>query len=245
METHARRVKKSQNFLVNKKIVDFIVRSADLSPDDIVLEVGPGKGILTKKLLEKSQVVAIEIDEKLCEFLRMKFHDFIKNGKLVLICGDALKVEFPKFDKIIANIPYHISSPLLFKILKHDFSYGILMLQREFGERLCAKPGSKYYGRLSVMMYYNGRAEILREVKRENFRPMPKVDSVIVKIKKRERFCFTPDKLEDVVRRIFSQRRKKIKNILGDVPHGEKRAEELTPEEICEVAKYVYNRIRD
>ena len=238
-------MKKSQNFLVNVKIADFIVNKIDLKPNDAVLEVGPGKGILTERILKKSRIIAIEIDEKLCEFLHVEFYDFIKNGKLELICGDALKVEFPKFDKIIANIPYHISSPLLFKILKQDFSYGILMLQREFGERLCAKPGSKNYGRLSVMMYYNGRAKILREVKKENFRPMPKVDSVIVKITKNPRFCFDPDKLEDVVRRIFSQRRKKIKNVLGDVPHGEKRPEELTPEEICEVAKYVYGRIRD
>ena len=238
-------MKKSQNFLINTKIADFIVGKANLKSEDIVLEIGPGKGILTERLLQRSNVVAIEIDEELCDFLRIKFHDFIAEEKLKLICDDALKVDFPKFNKIVSNIPYHISSPLLFKILKYDFSSGILMLQREFGERLCAKPRGKNYGRLSVMMYYNGNVEILRKVKKENFRPAPKVDSVIVKVVKNPRFCFDSDKLEDLVRKIFSQRRKKIKNILGEVPHGEKRVEELTPEEICEVAEYVYGRIRN
>ncbi|MCD6275822.1 MAG: ribosomal RNA small subunit methyltransferase A, partial [Thermoplasmata archaeon] len=116
---------------------------------------------------------------------------------------------------------------------------GILMLQHEFAERLCAKPGSKKYGRLSVMMHYNGEARILKRVKRGNFRPVPKVDSAVVEIVKKENFCYEKEILDAVVRKIFEQRRKKIKNILGDVPYGEKRAEELTPEEICEVARYV------
>ena len=238
-------MKKSQNFLTNSRIADFIVKNAKLKPEDVVLEIGPGRGILTERMLLKSSVVAVEIDETLCDFLRMKFHDFIVEKKLKLICGDALKIEFPKFTKIVANIPYHISSPLLFKILKYNFSLGILMLQKEFGERLCARPGTKNYGRLSVMMYYNGHAEIIRKVGKGNFTPTPRVDSVIVKIAKDPKFCFAPDKLEEVVRMIFSQRRKKIRNILGEVPHGEKRAGELTPEEICEVAKYAYGRIRD
>ena len=207
------------------------------------MEIGPGKGILTAKLLEKCNVYAIEIDENLCEYLQFLFRQQIEEGKLHLICGDALKIEFPPFTKVVANIPYHISSPLIFKLLEREFEKGILMLQYEFAERLCAKPGSKKYGRLSVMMYYNGEAKILRRVKRGNFRPIPRVDSAIVEIVKKPRFCYDPDALEHVVREIFQHRRKKIKNILGDVPYGEKRAEELSPEEICEVARYVKSRI--
>ncbi len=229
----------SQNFLVNPRIADFIVEKADLSSEDIVLEIGPGKGILTARILKKCKVYAVEIDRDLCDYLSISFQEEIKEGRLSIICGDALEVDFPEFTKVVANIPYHISSPLIFKILEYNFEKGILMLQHEFAERLCAKPGSKKYGRLSVMMHYNGEARILKRVKRGNFRPVPKVDSAIVEIVKKENFCYEKEILDAVVRKIFEQRRKKIKNILGDVPYGEKRAEELTPEEICEVARYV------
>ncbi|EDY36341.1 dimethyladenosine transferase [Aciduliprofundum boonei T469] len=234
----------SQNFLINPKIADYIVKEAEIKPDDIVLEIGPGKGILTDKLLEKCEVYAIEIDKTLCEYLSIIFQDYIKNGRLHLICGDALKVDFPKFNKIVANIPYHISSPLLFKILEYEFERGILMLQYEFAERLVAKPGSKRYGRLSVMMYYNGEARILKRVKRGNFKPVPRVDSAIVKITKKDRFCYDKDKLNEFVRKLFEQRRKKIRNILEEVPYGDSRVEELSPEEICEVVQYA-DRIRN
>jgi len=234
----------SQNFLVNARIADFIIQRAALSPEDTVLEIGPGKGILTARLLEKCKVYAIEIDKELCDYLQATFSKDVNEGHLELICGDALKVDFPNFTKVVANIPYHISSPLLFKILEYEFERGILMLQYEFAERLVAKPGTKKYGRLSVMMYYNGEARILKRVKRGNFRPVPKVDSAIVEIVKRDRFCYERDVLDYVVRRLFEHRRKKIRNILGDVPYGDKRVEELSPEEICEVAKYE-DRIRD
>ncbi len=228
----------SQNFLINEKIADFMADAIEIS-DDVVLEIGPGRGILTERLLKRGKVIAVEIDQELCDILRVKFRKEIEKKKLNLICGDALKIDFPKFTKVAANIPYHISSPLIFKIMENEFEDGVIMVQREFAERLVAKPGSKKYGRLSVMMYYHGNAEMIKIVKRGNFRPMPKVDSAIVKIKREDRFCYKREILERVVREIFSQRRKKIKNILGEVPHGEKRAEELTPEEICEVAKYV------
>ena len=234
----------SQNFLINPKITEYIVREADIRPEDIILEIGPGKGTLTGKLLEKGEVYAIEIDKTLCEYLNITFQDDIKDSRLYLICEDALKIDFPKFNKIVANIPYHISSPLLFKILEHEFERGILMLQYEFAERLVAKPGSRKYGKLSVMMYYNGEAKILKRVKRDNFRPVPKVDSAIVKITKKDRFCYDKDKLDKFVRKLFEHRRKKIKNILGEVPYGDRRVEELSPEEICEVVNYA-DRIRN
>ena len=234
----------SQNFLVNAKIADFIVQRATLGPEDIVLEIGPGKGILTGKLLEKCKVYSIEIDKELCDYLQATFSKDINEGNLELICGDALRVNFPKFTKVMANIPYHISSPLLFKILEYEFEKGILMLQYEFAERLVAKPGSKKYGRLSVMMYYNGEAKILKRVKKGNFRPVPKVDSAIVEITKKERFCYDRDKLDEFIRKLFEHRRKKIKNILGEVPYGDRRVEDLSPQEICEVVNYA-DRIRN
>ena len=233
---------KGQNFLINERIADWIVDRANLTQDDIVLEIGSGKGILTERILKKAKVIAIEKDEELCEYLSVKFQDYIKEKRLNLLCGDALKIEYPEFSKVISNIPYYISSPLLFKILKYDFSLGILMLQREFAERLCSQPGTKKYGRLTVMMKFYGDARIIRYVKSGNFNPRPSVDSCVVEIKKNERFCGDLEKIEDVVRKIFSQRRKKIKNILGDVPYGDKRAEELSNEEICEIVMH-YDRL--
>ncbi len=234
----------SQNFLVNGKIADYIVEQAELHPEDTVLEIGPGRGILTERLIKRGKVIAVEIDNELCDLLQFKFENEIKEKKLKLICGDALKIEFPQFTKVVANIPYHISSPLIFKILSYEFKEGLITVQKEFGERLVAEPGTKKYGRLSVMAYYYGDAKLIKIVKRGNFRPVPKVDSVIVKIVKHERFCYKREVVEEAVRKMFSQRRKKIKNVFGDVPFGEKRAEELTPEEICEVSKHV-DRIRN
>ncbi len=229
---------KGQNFLINGRIADWIVERADIKSEDIILEIGSGKGILTKRLLKKARVIAIEKDKELCKYLEAVFENYIKAEKLKLLCKDALKINFPYFNKVVSNIPYYISSPLIFKILKYDFSVAILMLQKEFGERLCAMKGSKKYGRLSVMMRFYGDARIIKYVKKENFRPVPEVDSCIVEIKKDERFCGEPEKIEEIVRKIFSQRRKKIKNILGDVPHGDKRAEELTNEEICDIVMH-------
>ncbi len=234
----------SQNFLINPRIADFIVESAGIEDGEVVLEIGPGKGILTGRLVQKAEVYAVEIDPALCSYLRLTFQEEVSSGRLHLICGDALKVKLPEFDRVVANIPYHISSPLLFRLMEEDFKTGILMLQYEFAERLVAKPGGKKYGRLSVMMYYHGDARILKRVKRGNFRPVPKVDSAIVEIRKNPRFCFKREVLEEVVRILFEHRRKKIRNILGDVPHGDRRVEELTPEEICEVAKSAEDRIR-
>jgi len=231
--------KLSQNFLINPRIADFIVERAELRDGDVVLEIGPGKGILTGRMVERAKVYAVELDRVLCEYLSIIFQEEIESGRLELICGDALKVELPDFTKVVANVPYHISSPLLFRLLEMDFEKGVLMFQHEFAERLVAKPGTKKYGRLSVMMYYHGEARIAKRVKRGNFRPIPKVDSAVVEIRKETRFCAPRETLEDVVRRLFEHRRKKIRNILGDVPHGDRRAEELTPEEICEVAKSV------
>ncbi len=233
----------SQNFLINGNIADFIVNSVRVTPADIILEIGPGRGILTERLVKLGKVVAVEIDGELCEYLNVKFKREIKEGILLLLCGDALKLEFPRFTKVVANLPYHISSPLLFKLLDCNFSEGVLMVQKEFGERMVASPGSKKYGRLSVMTYYYGYAEILKIVKRGNFRPVPKVDSAIVKILRNPRFCEDKKLLETVVRLLFQQRRKKIRNVLGEVVYGDKRVEELTPEQICEVVKDAKNRI--
>jgi len=137
-----------QNFLKDQKIAEEIVEAGEIKPGDVVLEVGPGKGILTEILLKKAKkVVAIEKDERLVEFLREKFAEEIKNGKLELICGDILKLStlysLPSTFKIIANLPYYLTSFFLRKFLsdEHQPSLMVLMIQKEVTERIVGRKG--------------------------------------------------------------------------------------------------------
>jgi 16S rRNA (adenine1518-N6/adenine1519-N6)-dimethyltransferase len=202
---------KGQHVLIDRRILKRIVGYAELSKNDVVLEVGCGTGNLTKLLLKKVQVHGIEIDARFVEMLRRKFRSEIEAGRFNLIHGNALRVEFPPFTKFVSNIPYNISSPLTFKLLKHPFKLAIVMYQREFAERLVAKAGSKSYGRLSVVAKAYCRAEILEVVPQSAFKPKPEVESAIVKlipepeIRVQQREVF-----EDLVKSVFSCRRKML-----------------------------------
>ncbi len=244
---------KGQHVLVSRKFIGKIVRYAELSFDDVVLEVGCGTGNLTKFLLKSvEKVYGIEIDERMVKILQKKFEHEIKSGRFVLIHGDALRVDFPEFDKFVASIPYNISSPLTFKLLKHDFKLAVITYQKEFAERLIANPGSKKYGRLSVVARAYCRAEILDTIPPTAFKPKPKVESAIVRIvpepeiKVRNLGVF-----EDLVRFAFSRRRKmfgkiveewcEVKGVSVDVPEEvrKKRPEEIPPEVYAEIADSV------
>lgn len=198
--------------LINRKIAERIASYADLSENDVVLEVGCGTGNLTRELLKFCKVVGIEKDAKLIEVVRRRFKREIEEGRLNLIHGDALKLDFPHFTKFVSNIPYEISSPLIFKLLKYNFTLAILMLQKEFAERLCNEDS-----RLGVIAKAYCRAKILEFVGRENFRPIPKVESAItliipkpeIDVKNRELF-------EKFVTFAFSMRRKKLLNIVRE-----------------------------
>ncbi len=241
---------KGQHILVSRRFLHKIVRYAKLSFDDVVLEVGCGTGRLTKLLLKSvEKVYGIELDERLVRYLQRRFENDIKSGRFVLIHGDALKVEFPKFDKFVANIPYQISSPLTFKLLKHDFELAVVTYQKEFAERLVAKPGSKKYGRLSVVARAYCRTEILDIIPPTAFKPKPKVESAIVRIiPEPEVVVKNLDAFEDLVRFAFSQRRKmfgkivedwsKEKGVKVEVPEEltRKRPEEIPPEIYAEIA---------
>ncbi|MGC8610344.1 MAG: 16S rRNA (adenine(1518)-N(6)/adenine(1519)-N(6))-dimethyltransferase RsmA [Thermoplasmata archaeon] len=234
-----------QVLLKDKNLVKIIVSYAQINENDEVLEIGPGMGILTSELLSSgAKVYAIEKSKEFYEYLRTYFFSEINDGKLKLILGDALKEEFSRFDKIVSNIPYNISSPITFKLLKHQFKLGIIMYQKEFAQRLVAKPGSNNYSRLTVNVYYYADVSILRYVPRTVFYPIPKVDSAIVKIVPNKKFSVKDEKLFfEITEKLFSQRRKKIKNIIGNVPYSENRVEELTPEQIGEIADYVYEKV--
>ncbi|KAH0924514.1 hypothetical protein HID58_016770 [Brassica napus] len=162
---------KGQHILKNPLLVDSIVQKAGIKSTDVILEIGPGTGNLTKKLLEAGkEVIAVELDSRM------------------VIQGDVLKTELPRFDICVANIPYQISSPLTFKLLFHPTSFrcAVIMYQREFAMRLVAQPGDNLYCRLSVNTQLYARVSHLLKVGKNNFRPPPKVDSSVVRIEPRK-----------------------------------------------------------
>jgi 16S rRNA (adenine1518-N6/adenine1519-N6)-dimethyltransferase len=241
-----------QNFLLNDSVIKRQVSCASLTPKDTVLEIGPGLGNLTEELLSTgAKVVAVEQDADFCRFLTKRFGDRIQ-----LVQADAVKAFLPKFNKVVSNLPYQISSPITFKLLGIGFDVAVLMLQREFAERMVARSGTKDYGRLSVGVYYRADCEIMFNVSRDSFWPQPKVDSCIVKLVPKS----PPFKVADedvfyrVTQAIFSHRRKMVSNSLrtdpavsgmmseavvsqlDSLPYASKRAEELSPEMIGELS---------
>ena len=213
-----------QNFLVDKNVVAKIIASAKISEGELVLEIGPGTGLLTRALLEAgAKVVAIEKDDKLAERLK---REFATEENFVLIEADALEVDFIELSKeyggplkVVSNLPYNISGPMTAKFLEEHsaFSGFIVMLQKEVGERFAAGPGTKDYGILSVLISAYGKARALFDVSPNSFSPRPKVTSTIVGIT-----LFNEPRIEDelypvlrrVVRAAFGQRRKTLLNAL-------------------------------
>ncbi|KAL8523214.1 hypothetical protein ACS0TY_013254 [Phlomoides rotata] len=178
---------RGQHLLTNPRVLDSIVRTSNIRPDDTVLEIGPGTGNLTFKLLEAAKnVVTIEIDNRMVESLRKGAAERGFQDRLKIISGDVLKTEFPEFNLVVANIPYNISSPLLAKLVyganKNPFRSATLLLQKEFATRLLAKPGDSEFNRLAVNMNLLAEIEFVMNVSKRDFVPCPKVDSSVVKI---------------------------------------------------------------
>jgi len=177
-----------QHILKNPLIVNSMVEKAALRPSDTVVEIGPGTGNMTVKLLDiVKKVVAMEIDTRLVAELQKRVLGTPLQHKLQIIVGDAIKTELPFFDVCVANMPYQISSPFVFKLLLHRpfFRCAILMFQREFAQRLVATPSDKLYCRLSVNTQLLARVDHLMKVGKNNFRPPPKVESSVVRIEPR------------------------------------------------------------
>jgi 16S rRNA (adenine1518-N6/adenine1519-N6)-dimethyltransferase len=205
-----------QNFLVNKKILEKIIISSDLKSDDTVLEVGPGLGTLTQELAKiVGNVIAIEKDRYMCQILEETLQDY-KNIKI--INDDILKnnFELPKQYKLIANIPYYLTSPLIRKFLeiKNPPEFLMLMIQKEVAQRICASPPNMSVLAVSVQFY--AEAKIISYVKKENFWPKPKVDSAIIKITpKISENQSDPELFFKIVKAGFSQPRKQLGNNLS------------------------------
>ncbi|XP_024369580.1 ribosomal RNA small subunit methyltransferase isoform X2 [Physcomitrium patens] len=179
---------KGQHILKNPLLVQSIVQKAGLKSTDIVLEIGPGTGNLTMKLLEVcKKVVAVELDPRMVLEVTRRVQGTPYANKLQVIQGDILKTELPYFDVCVANVPYQISSPITFKLLSHRplFRCAVIMFQKEFAQRLVAQPGDSLFCRLSVNTQLLARVFHLLKVGKNNFRPPPKVDSSVVRIEPR------------------------------------------------------------
>lgn len=221
MTAHQARKRFGQNFLVDLAVVDAILRAIAPKRDDLMIEIGPGLSALTAPLLDQLEnLTAIEIDRDLAARLRQRF----SSDRLTVVEADALQVDFSQFGsglRIVGNLPYNISSPLLFALV--DCADQVrdqhFMLQREVVDRMVAEPGSSEYSRLSVMLQYRYQIHKLFDVAPEAFDPPPRVTSAIVRMIPRgnERVRALDEKLfAAVVQRAFSQRRKMLRGVMGE-----------------------------
>ena len=210
-----------QNYLIDKNKRDQIINFGNLNKNDTVLEIGTGIGTLTLEIARKAKkVIAIEQDENIYKILTERLEDE-QIDNVEPINDDALSVDFPKFNKIISNLPYQISSPITFKFLEYDFDLAILMYQKEFAERMNGKVGTKDYSRLSAMLYFKCNVETLTDVSSESFIPKPKIDSTVVKLTPKENKIDATDfkTYSKFTKALFQHRNKKIKNALIDSRH--------------------------
>ncbi|HUG57538.1 MAG TPA: 16S rRNA (adenine(1518)-N(6)/adenine(1519)-N(6))-dimethyltransferase RsmA [Candidimonas sp.] len=218
---HQARKRFGQNFLVDEGIIESIVRGIAPERGDTVIEIGPGLSALTKPLLQSlDRLTVVEIDRDLAERLRRQY----PGDKLTVIEGDALQVDFGSLGtdlRIVGNLPYNISSPLLFHLI--DYADQVVdqhfMLQREVIDRMVAEPGTGDYGRLSVMLQARYRMQKLFDVPPEAFNPPPRVVSAIVRMMPLPESRLRPqsqDAFEKLVARAFTQRRKMLRRSLND-----------------------------
>lgn len=223
-----------QNFLVNDNVISEIIEAADIGERDLVIEIGPGLGVLTNRLLQNAyKVIAIELDEKMVQIITDRFKLY---ENLEIINQDILKVDLNKLIyekrkeakekginiegvKIVANLPYYISTPIIIKLLEERLNIDsiIVMVQKEVAERLTASPGTRIAGAITYMVDYYTTSKKIIEVEKESFIPSPKVDSEVIEleIRKDSKIKVENEKeLFDLIQKSFMQRRKTLVNVL-------------------------------
>jgi 16S rRNA (adenine1518-N6/adenine1519-N6)-dimethyltransferase len=241
-----------QNFLTDASVADWMVARAGILSSDRVLEIGPGLGILTERLSAAGgRLTAIELDRRFAADLRKRGIDVIQ--------GDAMEVELPEFDVVVSNLPYQISSGITMRLLDAGFRKALLMFQKEFAEHLVAPPGERKYSRISVMVAYRAKSEIVRSVPRGCFHPVPKVDSAIVEmVPRKPDFEIADESLyKETVRILFSHKNRKVRNgisaehaalglskesakgLAEELPFKNERPITLTPAQLAEVANAI------
>lgn len=263
-----------QNFLINKDVLENIINSSEISKDDMVIEIGPGLGTLTKYLLEKAgEVLCIEIDSKMIKVLNNRFNQY---ENFEIINEDVLKVDLNniisekkrqgkvKNVKIVANLPYYITTPIIMKLLedKLDIESITVMIQKEVAERLIAVPGEKETGAITYTVYYYCESEKIMEVPNSSFVPEPEVTSEVIKMKLRSKPAVeieNPKIMFMIIKSAFMQRRKTLLNaltntkvflskeegleILKKLNLGENiRAENLSIQDFCNIAKIIIEK---
>lgn len=202
-----------QHFLVDERVLDRIAEYAPDSEDVHVLEVGGGVGNLTQRLAEKyDRVTVVELDRELARFLDDRFGENVD-----VVQGDATDTPLPEFDLSVSNLPYSASSPLLFRLLPRGRNL-VVTVQKEFADRAVASPGEDDYGRLSVTAGRYAEAEILETVPPSAFEPRPEVESAVVRFEPRDEVRGDVF-FDDVVRAVFTQRRKTLRNALRNTTH--------------------------
>jgi len=251
---HVAKKKFGQNFLKDSSIIHAIIQSIQPLQDDLLVEIGPGLGALTKPLLEKTKhLFAIELDRDIVNWMQ---NQYSKNN-ITIFNEDVLNFNFHQFDKkirIVGNLPYNISTPILFKCIEDikiitDLHF---MLQKEVVDRMIAAPSSSEYGRLSVMLQYYFAMEHLVHVPKESFDPEPKVESSFVRLIPYDNYPFVANNIDQfgkIVKEAFSQRRKTIRNTLKnfmDVNDFENidinpqlRAENLSVSDFVKISNYL------
>ncbi len=248
-----------QNFMVEPALYPKLCEYACVGKDDVVLDAGGGFGFLTEFLADKCRaVVAVEKDPIVASVLRSRIKDC---HNVTVVEGDVLKVELPAFGKVVAVPPYYLSSRLLSWLLERKVVCAVLVLQREFGEKLVAPVGGDDYGWLTVLTYRQVRVELMDVVPKLMFYPQPRVDSVVVRVSRLEapRFEVNCEEVfECLVRWLFTQRNKKTSKVLvsflkntrklgvedveklaSRVRFGDKRVRDVSPQEFGELADAV------
>ena len=253
-----------QNFLIDGNIVRKICQDGDITQEDYVLEIGPGIGTLTEELaLNAKKVVAVELDQKLLPILEETLVDY---DNVEIVHGDILRVDIKGLIeeklgggpiKVVANLPYYVTTPIIAKLIEEDFNIEsiIVMIQKEVADRIVAGPGNKQYGSLSVFVNFYTEPEILIGVPKTVFMPQPKVDSAVIKLKLKKNLPqVNREVFFKVVKSAFGKRRKTILNSLSSQELGlekeiirevletvgiplEERAENLKIEDFIKISK--------
>lgn len=241
-----------QHFLRNREILEKIVNVSGIDSSDLIVEIGAGMGDLTALLIDKAkEVIAIELDPKLVKFLNDRFYGI---GNLKVVNKDALKFSYEELGsfKVVANIPYYITKPLIFRLISAKNLISMtLTIQKEVAERICAKPRTKSYSALSLLAQYQMDAEIKFLIPPKFFSPPPQVESAVIRMQRRER---APVEVLDealffkIIKTAFGQRRKVLSNSLKSIIEDPKeflqtieidptsRAEELTLQDFARIA---------